>query len=530
MTNAKEIERAELHKTIWRIANDLRGSVDGWDFKSYVLGMLFYRFISENLTSYLNEQERKAGRPGFDYAKLSDADAEWGRAETVKEKGFYILPSELFANVRERARSDSNLNETLDRVFADIEGSATGTESEDDFKGLFDDLDVNNKKLGTSVARRNEKLVKLLDAIGDMPLGNGRKEGGNGFADNTIDLFGDAYEYLMQMYASTAGKSGGEFYTPQEVSELLARIAVVGKTEVNKVYDPACGSGSLLLKFVKVLGHDKVHQGFFGQEISLTTYNLCRINMFLHDVNYEKFDIALGDTLTDPKHWDDEPFEAIVSNPPYSTKWDGDANPLLINDPRYAPAGVLAPKSKADLAFTMHILSWLAVNGTAAIVEFPGVLYRGGAEQKIRKYLIDNNYVDAVIQLPQDLFFGTTIATCIIVLRKSKFDNATLFIDAGSEFARSGNKNLLLPEHQQRILDAYTGRKDIEHFARLVENGDIAANGYNIAVSSYVEQADTREEVDITALNAEITRIVARQAELREQIDAIVADLEGEPA
>jgi type I restriction enzyme M protein len=424
------------------------------------------------------------------------------------------------------ARHDANLNETLSRVFADIEGSANGSDSEDDFKGLFDDLDVNSGKLGPTVARRNEKLVKLLDAIGDLPLSSGA----GSFADNDIDLFGDAYEFLMAMYASTAGKSGGEFFTPQEVSELLARIAVAGKTEVNKVYDPACGSGSLLLKFVKVLGHDKVRQGFFGQEINLTTYNLCRINMFLHDVNYEKFDIAHGDTLTDPAHWDEEPFEAIVSNPPYSIKWDGDANPLLINDPRFAPAGVLAPKSKADLAFTLHILSWLAVNGTAAIVEFPGVLYRGGAEQKIRQYLIDNNYVDAVIQLPPDLFFGTTIATCIIVLKKSKRDNATLFIDASSEFVRSGNKNKLLPEHRQKILDASTQRQSVDYFARLVENGDIAENGYNIAVSSYVEQADTRQAVNIKALNAEIARIVARQSELRKQIDAIVADLEGEQA
>jgi type I restriction enzyme M protein len=334
----------------------------------------------------------------------------------------------------------------------------------------------------------------------------------------------------MQMYASTAVKSGGEFYTPQEVSELLARIAVSGKTEVNKVYDPACGSGSLLLKFAKVLGQDKVRQGFYGQEINLTTYNLCRINMFLHDVNYEKFDIAHGDTLTDPAHWDDEPFEAIVSNPPYSIKWAGDSNPLLINDPRFAPAGVLAPKSKADLAFTMHILSWLATSGTAAIVEYPGVLYRGGAERKIRQYLIDNNYVDTVIQLPPDLFFGTTIATCIIVLKKSKRDNATLFIDASAEFMRSGNKNKLTEDNQQKILDAFTARKDVAHFVRLVENTDIAANGYNIAVSSYIEQPDTSETVDIRVLNTKIASIVARQTELRTQIDAIVADLEGEEA
>jgi type I restriction enzyme M protein len=331
----------------------------------------------------------------------------------------------------------------------------------------------------------------------------------------------------MQMYASNAGKSGGEFYTPQEVSELLARITVVGKTEVNKVYDPACGSGSLLLKFAKVLGPDKVRQGFYGQEVNLTTYNLCRINMFLHDINYEKFDIAHGDVLADPAHWDDEPFEAIVSNPPYSIKWEGNANPLLINDPRFAPAGVLAPKSRADLAFTMHMLSWLAVNGTAAIVQFPGVLYRGGAEQKIRQYLIDNNYVDTVIQLPPDLFFGTTIATCIVVVRKSKRDNRTLFIDASAQFVRGGNKNKLTEDNRRTILDAFTGRKDNAHLARLVENAEIAENGYNLSVSSWVEQQDTRETVDIKALNAEIARIVSRQAELRVAIDAIVADLEG---
>jgi len=514
-----EAQRAELHKTIWRIANDLRGSVDGWDFKSYVLGMLFYRFISENLTAYINAWEHDAGNLNFDYAKLPDSDAERDRAAMVAEKGFFIYPSELFQNVRARAAQDENLNETLQRVFKNIEGSAVGTDSENDLKGLFDDLDVNSSKLGNTVAKRNEKLVKLLDAIGDLPLGN--------FADNSIDLFGDAYEYLMQMYASQAGKSGGEYYTPQEVSEVLARIAVMGKTRVNKVYDPACGSGSLLLMFAKVLGRENVG-GFYGQEINLTTYNLARINMFLHDVNYEQFDIAHGDTLLDPQHWDDEPFEAIVSNPPYSIKWEGDANPLLINDPRFAPAGVLAPKSKADLAFTMHMLSWLAVNGTAAIVEFPGVLYRGGAEAKIRKYLIDNNYVDAVIQLPADLFFGTTIATCILVLKKSKTDNAVLFVDASAEFARVGNKNKLLPHHQDHILDTLTTRENVDHVAKLIPNDQIAENGYNLSVSSWVEAEDTREEIDITALNAEIKQIVARQAELRARIDAIVADLEGQ--
>ena len=520
INNTREQERAELYRTIWQIANDLRGSVDGWDFKTYVLGMLFYRFISENLTHYINEHEQKVD-PNFDYAKLSDEQAEMGRADTVKEKGFYILPSELFVNVRARAKNDPNLNETLTRVFNNIENSAKGTDSEDDLRGLFDDLDVNSNKLGNTVEKRNQKLVKLLDAIGDMPLSNGK------FTENTIDLFGDAYEFLMTMYASNAGKSGGEFFTPQEVSELLARIATVGKKEVNKVYDPACGSGSLLLKFAKILGKENVRIGFFGQEINLTTYNLCRINMFLHDINFNKFDIAHGDTLTDPKHWDDEPFDAIVSNPPYSIKWEGDSNPVLINDPRFAPAGVLSPKSKADLAFAMHMLSWLSTSGTAAIVNFPGVLYRGGAEQKIRKYLIDNNYIDTVIQLPPDLFFGTTIATCIIVLKKSKKDNSTLFIDASAEFVREGNKNKLSEQNREKILNAFIERKDIPHFAKLVPNQTIAENDYNIAVSTYVAQKEDREEVDIKKLNAEIEQIVARQAELRKAIDEIVKELEG---
>lgn len=515
----KEQERTELHRAIWQIANDLRGSVDGWDFKQYVLGILFYRFISENLTNYINTDERRSGNNDFNYAELSDEKAEYGHEDTVKEKGFYILPSELFINVLKNARQDKNLNETLSQVFKNIENSAKGFGSEDDLKGLFADLDVNSAKLGNTVEKRNQKLVNLLEAIGGLRLGN--------YSDNTIDAFGDAYEFLMTMYASNAGKSGGEFYTPQEVSELLAKITTVGKKEVNKVYDPACGSGSLLLKFSKVLGKENVHQGFFGQEINLTTYNLCRINMFLHDINYNNFDVALGDTLTDPKHWDDEPFDAIVSNPPYSIRWEGDSNPLLINDPRFSPAGVLAPKSKADLAFTMHMLSWLSTSGTAAIVEFPGVLYRGGAEQKIRKYLIDNNYVDTVIQLPPDLFFGTTIATCVIVLKKSKKDNKTLFIDASKEFVRGGNKNKLSEENISKILNSFSKRLDEKYFSKLVDNKEIGENDYNIAVSSYVVAEDTREVINITELNSKIKDIVKKQNELRLAIDEIVNDIEG---
>lgn len=520
MDTRKEQERSELYRTIWGIANDLRGSVDGWDFKQYVLGMLFYRYISENLTDYINRGEHDAGNPDFDYANLSDNEAEEARTDLVQTKGFFILPSELFQNVRKQAPRDENLNETLEHAFRNIERSAQGAPSEDDFKGLFDDLDVNSNKLGSTVAKRNEKMVKLMNGVGEMNLGD--------YQNNTIDAFGDAYEYLMGMYASNAGKSGGEYFTPQEVSELLTRIALVGKTEVNKVYDPACGSGSLLLKFAKILGKDNVRQGFFGQEINLTTYNLCRINMFLHDIDYDKFNIGHGDTLTTPLHWDDEPFEAIVSNPPYSIKWDGNANPLLINDPRFSPAGVLAPKSKADLAFVMHSLSWLATNGTAAIVCFPGIMYRGGAEKKIRKYLVDNNYIDCIIQLPSNLFYGTSIATCIMVLKKSKAENSTLFIDASKEFVKVTNSNKLTQINMDTIIDAYTKRADHDHFAVKVTNSEIAAQDYNLSVSAYVEQEDTREVIDIIALNAEIEKIVAREQILRDEIAKIIAEIEVE--
>ena len=516
-SNVKEQERAELHRTIWGIANDLRGSVDGWDFKQYVLGMLFYRYISENLSAYVDREEHAAGNANFRYAGLSDTDAESARGDLVRTKGFFILPSQLFENVRARASKDENLNETLSAIFRAIEASSQGTESEDDFRGLFDDLDVNSNKLGATVAKRNEKLVKLMDGVGEMKLG--------GFQDNTIDAFGDAYEFLMGMYASNAGKSGGEFFTPQEVSELLTRLAVNGKTSVNKVYDPACGSGSLLLKAAKVLGRDNVRQGFYGQEINLTTYNLCRINMFLHDIGYEKFDIRNGDTLTDPAHWDDEPFEAIVSNPPYSIKWEGDANPVLINDPRFAPAGVLAPKSKADLAFVMHALAWLAPNGTAAIVSFPGIMYRGGAEQKIRQYLVDNNFVEAVIQLPDNLFFGTSIATCILVLKKGKRDNSVLFIDATKECVKVTNNNKLTEANIATVLKAFADRQTVKHFAALVPHEDIAAQDYNLSVSTYVEQEDTREKIDIVQLEAELEEIVKRENELRKAIDQIVKEL-----
>ena len=516
--NKKEQERAELHRIIWNIANDLRGSVDGWDFKNYVLGTLFYRYISENLSSYINKGEWDNGDTSFDYAKLSDEEAEQAREDLVVEKGFFILPSQLFENVRKNAPNDENLNETLEKVFRSIEESSQGTESEDDFKGLFSDFDVNSNKLGSSVQKRNEKLVKLLDSVAEMKLGD--------YQDNTIDAFGDAYEYLMGMYAANAGKSGGEYFTPQEVSELLTRIAVLGKTEVNRVYDPACGSGSLLLKTAKILGPENVRNGFFGQEINITTYNLCRINMFLHNIGYDKFDIALGDTLEDPKHWDDEPFDVIVSNPPYSIHWSGEDNPVLINDPRFSVAGVLAPKSKADLAFVLHSLSWLSSDGVASIVCFPGLLYRGGAEQKIRKYLVDNNYIDCIIQLPSNLFFGTGIATCIMVLKKNKKSNDILFLDASKECVKVTNANKLTDENLNNIVKLYEQRTDIDYLTKVVSCDVVGENDYNISVSTYVEQEDTREIVDINVLNSQISEVVQKINDLRSKIDDIISEIE----
>lgn len=515
----KEAEREELHRAIWAIADELRGAVDGWDFKNYVLGTMFYRYISENLTSYINEGEIAAGNLDFDYSTMNDSDVLEARDGLVEEKGFFILPSELFCNVRLNASKDENLNETLERIFNHIEDSAKGSQSEGSFAGLFDDFDVNSNKLGSTVAKRNERLAKLLDGVAAMNLGSVK--------NHDIDAFGDAYEYLMTMYASNAGKSGGEFFTPADVSELLTKLGTVGKKSVNKVYDPACGSGSLLLKAEKLLGKDAVINGFYGQEINITTYNLCRINMFLHDIGFDKFDIECEDTLINPQHWDDEPFELIVSNPPYSIKWEGDDNPLLINDPRFSPAGVLAPKGKADMAFIMHCLSWLAPNGTAAIVCFPGIMYRGGAEQKIRKYLIDNNYVDCVIQLPDNLFFGTPIATCILVMKKGKTDNNTLFIDASKECVKVTNNNKLTEKNISRIVEAYTSRASEENFSKLATYDDIVEHDYNLSISAYVETAYEEVEVNIAELNRELDEIVCLSTALRTEVDKIAKEIEG---
>lgn len=521
MENKETVQRAELHRKIWAIADDVRGAVDGWDFKQYILGILFYRFISENITEFFNYAEHEAGDLEFDYAKISDEEAEEDfRPNTVEDKGFFILPSQLFENVVKNAKDNENLNTDLANIFKEIEASAIGFPSEDDIKGLFEDVDTTSNRLGATVAEKNKRLIDILTGIGEI---NFEK-----FENNQIDAFGDAYEYLISNYASNAGKSGGEFFTPQTVSKLLARLVMDGKKNINKVYDPTCGSGSLLLQMKKQFDEHIIDDGFFGQEINMTNFNLARMNMFLHNVNYNDFSIKRGDTLLNPLHKDEKPFDAIVSNPPYSIKWIGDNDPTLINDERFAPAGKLAPKSYADYAFIMHSLSYLSSKGRAAIVCFPGIFYRKGAEKTIRQYLVDNNFIDCVIQLPENLFFGTSIATCILVMAKNKTENKILFIDASKEFKKETNNNILEEKNIKNIVEEFRNRKEKEYFSRYVDRTQIEENDYNLSVSTYVEKEDTREKIDIKVLNKKIEENVKKINELRASIDEIVRELSDE--
>lgn len=517
--NNEASQRAELHRKIWAIADDVRGAVDGWDFKQYVLGILFYRFISENMSAYFDKAEHEAGDLDFRYADLSDEEAEEDfRPDTVEDKGFFILPSQLFENVVRHAAENDDLNIELAQIFKDIEASAIGFKSEEDIKGLFDNLDTRSNILGGTVKEKNKRLSDILNGINSINFGN--------FEENDIDAFGDAYEFLISNYASNAGKSGGEFFTPQTVSKLLARLVMVGKDKINKVYDPTCGSGSLLLQMKKQYEEHILQDGFFGQEINMTNYNLARMNMFLHNINYNSFNIKRGDTLLNPQHLEEKPFDAIVSNPPYSVKWVGDGDPTLINDDRFAPAGKLAPKSKADFAFIMHSLNHLSNKGRAAIVCFPGIFYRGGAEKTIRQYLVDNNFVEAVIALPDNLFFGTSIATTILVLAKNKLENKTLFIDASKEFKKETNNNVLTDSNIEHIVELFSNYQNVDYKSALVDNDVIGSEqDYNLSVSTYVEQEDTREKIDIDVLNKEIAETVAKIDHLRAEIDKIVEEL-----
>lgn len=513
-------QRKALQRQIWQIANDVRGAVDGWDFKQYVLGTLFYRFISENFVSYI-----EADDDSINYAELSDSVIRpESKDDAIKTKGYFIYPSQLFAKITATANTNENLNTDLFDIFTAIEKSAISYPSEEDIKGLFADFDTTSNRLGNTMKGRNTRLAAVLGGVAKLEFGD--------FHGNQIDLFGDAYEFLISNYAANAGKSGGEFFTPQHVSKLIAQLAMHKRNKVNKIYDPACGSGSLLLQAKKHFDAHVIEDGFFGQELNHTTYNLARMNMFLHNVNYDKFNIQLGNTLIDPHFGGDKPFDAIVSNPPYSVKWIGSDDPTLINDDRFAPAGVLAPKSKADFAFVLHALSYLSSKGRAAIVCFPGIFYRGGAEQKIRKYLVDSNYVETVISLAPNLFYGTTIAVTILVLAKNKIDAKTQFIDASGEdfFKKEANNNVMHEKHIQHIMDMFDSKENVAHVAESVPLEKIVANDYNLSVSSYVEAKDTREVIDITALNAEIKTTVGKIDQLRTQIDAIVVDLEGDAA
>ncbi|MGL5948649.1 MAG: type I restriction-modification system subunit M [Aeromonas sp.] len=508
-------QRAALQRQIWAIANDVRGAVDGWDFKQYVLGTLFYRFISENFASYI-----EGGDDSVNYAELPDSVITPEiKEDAIKTKGYFIRPSDLFVNMAKNANSNDSLNTDLAHIFAEIEASANGYPSERDIKGLFADFDTTSNRLGNTVKDKNARLAAVLNGVAKLDFGE--------FEENQIDLFGDAYEFLISNYAANAGKSGGEFFTPQHVSKLIAQLAMHKQTRVNKIYDPACGSGSLLLQAKKHFDAHIIEQGFFGQELNHTTYNLARMNMFLHNINYDKFNIELGDTLRSPHFGDDKPFDAIVSNPPYSVKWIGSDDPTLINDDRFAPAGVLAPKSKADFAFVLHALNYLSAKGRAAIVCFPGIFYRGGAEAKIRQYLIDNNFVETVIALAPNLFFGTTIAVNILVLAKNKTATTTQFIDASRLFKKETNNNVLTNEHISAVMAVFDNKAEVAHFAKQVPLEQIAANDYNLSVSSYVEAEDTREVVDIAKLNSDLKTTVANIDKLRQEIDSIVAKIEG---
>ncbi len=510
------IQRAELQNKIWKIANDVRGSVDGWDFKQFVLGTLFYRFISENFTSYI-----EGGDDSVDYANMPDSVITAAiKDDAIKTKGYFIYPSQLFVNVAKTANTNANLNTDLKAIFDAIESSANGYPSEEDIKGLFADFDTTSTRLGNTVENKNSRLAAVIKGVAELNFGN--------FEENKIDLFGDAYEFLISNYAANAGKSGGEFFTPQNVSKLIAQLAMHGQTSVNKIYDPAAGSGSLLLQAKKHFDNHIIEEGFFGQEINHTTYNLARMNMFLHNINYDKFNIALGNTLIDPHFGDEKPFDAIVSNPPYSVTWIGADDPTLINDDRFAPAGVLAPKSKADFAFVLHALSYLSAKGRAAIVCFPGIFYRGGAEQKIRKYLVDNNFVETVISLAPNLFYGTSIAVNILVLSKHKTDNKTQFIDVSGEdfFKKVTNNNMLEDGHIEKIIALFDSKEDVPHVAKSVDNNKIAENDYNLSVSSYVEAKDNKEKVDIADLNAKISKTVEKINKLRADIDNIIKEIE----
>ncbi|ASE61006.1 type I restriction-modification system subunit M [Chryseobacterium indologenes] len=510
-----EEQKKILEQQLWNIANTLRGKMNADEFRDYILGFIFYKYLAEKMEIYANSileedqiqfRDIKEDTPkGLEYIGAI-------REEALETLGYFLKPSELFSEITKRGDNNFIL-EDLQKILTNIQLSTMGTQSEEDFEDLFSDMDLNSNNLGRTADARNTLIVKVLKHLDEIDFK---------LNDTELDVLGDAYEYLIGQFASGAGKKAGEFYTPQEVSKILAKIVTTGKNRLKSVYDPTCGSGSLLLRVAREV---KDVNNFYGQEMNRTTYNLARMNMILHGVHYRQFDIKQEDTLEHPQHLNDMPFEAIVANPPFSAKWS--ANPLFLNDDRFSQYGKLAPSSKADFAFVQHMIYHLAENGTMAIVLPHGVLFRGASELHIRKYLIEQkNYLDAVIGLPANIFYGTSIPTCILVFKKCKEDpDNILFIDASKEFEKVKNQNMLREEHIDKIVETYRNRTTIEKYSHLATLKEVEENDYNLNIPRYVDTFEAEEEIDIQSVMQEIKSLEAKRAQLDKEIDVYFKEL-----
>lgn len=510
-----EEQKKILEQQLWNIANTLRGKMNADEFRDYILGFIFYKYLAEKMEIYANSilkedqiqfRDIKEDTPkGLEYIEAI-------REEALETLGYFLKPSELFSEITKRGDNNFILGD-LQKILTNIQLSTMGTQSEEDFEDLFSDMDLNSNNLGRTADARNSLIVKVLKHLDEIDFK---------LNDTELDVLGDAYEYLIGQFASGAGKKAGEFYTPQEVSKILAKIVTTGKNRLKSVYDPTCGSGSLLLRVAREV---KDVNNFYGQEMNRTTYNLARMNMILHGVHYRQFDIKQEDTLEHPQHLNDMPFEAIVANPPFSAKWS--ANPLFLNDDRFSQYGKLAPSSKADFAFVQHMIYHLAENGTMAIVLPHGVLFRGAAELHIRKYLIEQkNYLDAVIGLPANIFYGTSIPTCILVFKKCKEDSDhILFIDASKEFEKVKNQNMLREEHIDKIVETYRNRTTIEKYSHLATLKEVEENDYNLNIPRYVDTFEAEEEIDIQSVMQEIKSLEAKRVELDKEIDVYFKEL-----
>lgn len=513
-----EEQKKILEQQLWNIANTLRGKMNADEFRDYILGFIFYKYLAEKMEIYANSILKQ---DNIQFREIKENTSEGQeyinaiREESLETLGYFLKPSELFSEIAKRGNSDTNtfILEDLQKILINIQLSTMGTQSEEDFDNLFEDMDLNSTKLGKTAEARNAVIVKVLVHLDEIDFKLEHTE---------LDVLGDAYEYLIGQFASGAGKKAGEFYTPQEVSKILAKIVTTGKNRLKSVYDPTCGSGSLLLRVAREV---KDVTNFYGQEMNRTTYNLARMNMILHGVHYLKFDIKQEDTLEHPQHLNDMPFEAIVANPPFSANWS--ANPLFLSDDRFSQYGKLAPASKADFAFVQHMIYHLAENGTMAIVLPHGVLFRGAAELHIRRYLIEQkNYLDAVIGLPANIFYGTSIPTCILVFKKCReIPDDILFIDASKDFEKVKNQNMLREEHITKIVDTYRNRTVIEKYSHLATLKEVADNDYNLNIPRYVDTFEEEEEIDIQAVMREIKELEAQRAKLDQEIEVYFREL-----